>query len=86
MYRSAALVGTGVAFVSLYGAAFFLYNASTYKESAEAAECRVSELALQPKRGGPKNLPILDVLINNDNTDEKRAVKDKPRLVILGGG
>ncbi|KAK8033872.1 ef-hand 2 [Apiospora marii] len=86
MYRSAALVGTGVAFVGLLGAAFFLYDASTYKESFEAAECSVSELALRPKRGGPKNLPIADMLIDDDDTDEKRSVKDKPRLVILGGG
>ncbi|KAK8081152.1 Pyridine nucleotide-disulfide oxidoreductase- FAD/NAD(P)-binding domain protein [Apiospora hydei] len=86
MYRSAALVGTGVAFVGLCGAAFFLYDASTYKESSDAPECRVSELALSPKRGGPKNLPIADVLIDDDDTDAKRAVKDKPRLVILGGG
>ncbi|KAK8010065.1 hypothetical protein PG990_009030 [Apiospora arundinis] len=86
MYRSAALVGTGVGFIGLLGASFFLYDATTYKESADNGECSVSELALRPRRGGPKNLPIAEALVDDDDTEAKRSVKDKPRLVILGGG
>ncbi|KAH6660891.1 hypothetical protein BKA67DRAFT_549504 [Truncatella angustata] len=86
MYRSAAVLGTGIGFVAFLFGAFFLYDATTYKESAAFGECRVSEYALSPRRGGPKNLPIIDALIDDDDTDEKRAQKQKPRLVILGGG
>jgi len=43
--------------------AFFIYDASTYKEQAEGYDIGVSELALNPKRGGPKNLPIAEALV-----------------------
>ncbi len=52
----------------------------------DQTEIDVSQLALSPKRGGPKNLPILEVCIDDDDTEEKRRQKDKPKLVILGGG
>ncbi|KAF3024089.1 hypothetical protein G7054_g13481 [Neopestalotiopsis clavispora] len=86
MYRSAAVVGTGVGFVGFLFAAFFLYDATTYKESSDFGECRISEYALNPRTGGPKNLPIVDALLDDDDTEEKAAQKTKPRLVILGGG
>lgn len=86
LYRSAAVIGTGVGFVGFLTAAFFVYDATTYKETSDNEEARVSEYALSPRRGGPKNLPIAEALIDDDDTEPKRAVKDKPRLVILGGG
>lgn len=86
LYRSAAVFGTGIGFVGFLAAAFFVYDASTYKETSDNEEARVSEYALSPRRGGPKNLPIAEALIDDDDTEPKRAVKDKPRLVILGGG
>lgn len=66
--------------------AFFLYDASTYKESAEHSDIDVSQIALNPRRGGPKNLPIAEVFIDDDDCDEMKKQKDKPKLVILGGG
>lgn len=85
-YRSMAWVGSGIVFVGLVFGAFFVYDASTYNEHAVAAECDVSQLALSPRRGGPKNLPIADVLIDDEDTEEHKKRKDKPKLVILGGG
>lgn len=85
-YRSMAWVGSGIVFVGLVFGAFFIYDASTYNEHAVAAECDVSQLALSPRRGGPKNLPIADVLIDDEDTEEHKKRKDKPKLVILGGG
>lgn len=85
-YRSMAWVGSGIVFVGLVFGAFFVYDASTYNEHAVAAECDVSQLALSPRRGGPKNLPIADVLIDDEDTEDHRKRKDKPKLVILGGG
>ncbi|KAJ0118945.1 hypothetical protein J7T55_013201 [Diaporthe amygdali] len=85
-YRSMAWVGSGIVFVGLVFGAFFVYDASTYNEHAVAAECDVSHLALNPRRGGPKNLPIADVLIDDEDTEDHKKRKDKPKLVILGGG
>ncbi|KAI3401398.1 hypothetical protein diail_11482 [Diaporthe ilicicola] len=81
-----AWVGSGIVFVGLAFGAFFVYDASTYNEHAVAAECDVSQFALNPRKGGPKNLPIADVLIDDEDTEEHRKRKDKPKLVILGGG
>lgn len=85
VYRTAAWLGGSIAFVGLGVVAFFLYDASTYKEHATQCDIDVSQLALNPRRGGPKNLPICEVLIDDDDP-EKRHQKDKPKLVILGGG
>ena len=69
---------------SLVGA-FFLYDASTYRENPEAFDIPVSEYALSPRRGGPKNLPIAEYYVSDDEP-EYRECKHKPKLVILGTG
>ncbi|KAL1869931.1 hypothetical protein Daus18300_005392 [Diaporthe australafricana] len=81
-----AWVGSGIVVVGLAFGAFFVYDASTYNEHAVAAECDVSQFALNPRKGGPKNLPIADVLIDDEDTEDHKKRKDKPKLVILGGG
>lgn len=65
---------------------FFVYDATTYREHPSAVDIPVSELALNPRRGGPKNLPIAEALIGDQDNDEMVEQKDKPRLVILGTG
>jgi NADH:ubiquinone reductase (H+-translocating) len=66
--------------------AFFLYDASTYKEGPFEEELSVSSLALNPRRGGPKNLPIAEYFIDDDDSAAKKAIKHKPKLVVLGTG
>jgi NADH dehydrogenase len=66
--------------------AFFIYDATTYKEDPGSEDIPVSELALNPRRGGPKNLPIADYFVDDDDSEESRANKHKPKLVILGTG
>ena len=66
--------------------AFFIYDASTYREDLTYTDIPVSEYALEPKRGGPKNLPIADVLVDDDDCPENSRTKNKPKLVILGSG
>jgi NADH dehydrogenase len=66
--------------------AFFIYDASTYSEGRTSEDIPVSELALNPRIGGPKNLPIADVLVSDYDSDKMLEQKDKPRLVILGTG
>ncbi|KAK4185923.1 hypothetical protein QBC35DRAFT_502613 [Podospora australis] len=86
-YRFAAWFGSSVLFVSLGVVGFFIYDASTYAEHASnKTDIAISQLALNPRRGGPKNLPILEVQIDDDDDEERTRNKDKPRLVILGGG
>jgi NADH dehydrogenase len=43
-------------------------------------------LALNPSRGGSKNLKVAQFLVGDEETDEIKALEDKPKLVILGGG
>lgn len=85
-YRSAAILGTGVGFVAMLFVAFFAYDATTYKESVTFGDCHVSQAALEPPRGGPKNLPIAEALLDDDESDEAKEGKRRPRLVILGSG
>lgn len=76
-------------FVVMSGAAvvaFFIYDATTYREHSSAEDIPVSELALNPRRGGPKNLPVADVLVGDYDSEAMTEQKDKPRLVILGTG
>lgn len=66
--------------------AFFLYDASTYREDLSYTDIPVSEDALEPRRGGPKNLPIAEVLVDDDDCPENSRQRHKPKLVILGSG
>ncbi|TXT08859.1 hypothetical protein VHUM_02987 [Vanrija humicola] len=43
-------------------------------------------LSLHPRRGGPKNLPIIEANLDDEEDEIKKAIGDKPRLVIIGGG
>jgi NADH dehydrogenase len=65
---------------------FFLYDASTYNEDVTHSDVPVPERALNPRRGGPKNLPIVDCLLDDSDSLERERQRDKPRLVILGSG
>ncbi|RFU73992.1 nadh dehydrogenase [Trichoderma arundinaceum] len=86
LYRAAAWVGISIVVLGGGVFAFFLYDASTYKEHGTQSDIDVSQLALQPRRGGPKNLPIAEVFIDDDEAGARQQSKVKPRLVILGGG
>ena len=66
--------------------AFFIYDATTYREDLSYTDIPVSEMALNPRRGGPKNLPIAEILVDDDDCDAMIRQKHKPKLVILGSG
>ncbi len=66
--------------------AFFVYDARTYREDLTYSDISVSELAFNPRRGGPKNLPIAEHLVDDEDSPEMSTQKNKPRLVILGTG
>lgn len=66
--------------------AFFVYDATTYREDLTYADVPVSQNALEPRRGGPKNLPIAETLVDDDDCEGMARQKYKPKLVILGSG
>lgn len=84
--RLATWLGTSVIVISLGVLGFFIYDASTYKEDPTQFDIDISKLALHPRRGGPKNLPIIEVFLDDDDCEEKKLLKEKPNLVVLGGG
>ncbi|KAK4232418.1 putative mitochondrial external NADH-ubiquinone oxidoreductase 2 precursor [Podospora fimiseda] len=85
--RSLAWLGSSVLFVSLGVIGFFIYDATTYVDHISASgDLRIPHLALNPRRGGPKNLPILEEYLDDEDDEVRKQQKDKPRLVILGGG
>ncbi|KIY03822.1 uncharacterized protein Z520_00513 [Fonsecaea multimorphosa CBS 102226] len=86
-YRIFAYTGVFIVFSGALVLAFFLYDASTYREEPDpTGDIAVSEAALSPRRGGPKNLPIAEVLVDDEDCDHMREQKDKPKLVVLGTG
>ncbi|KAK7417084.1 hypothetical protein QQX98_004845 [Neonectria punicea] len=85
-YRAAAWVGTSMTVFGIGVFAFFAFDASTYKQHLAQGDIDVSKIALQPRLGGAKNLPVAEVYIDDDDCEEKRRLKQKPHLVILGGG
>jgi hypothetical protein len=79
-----------LAFSSVFGitvlvGAILLHDAFTYSER-HTDRVPTNPLALQPRRGGKKNLPILEANLDSEEDDVRRAMQDKPRLVIVGGG
>ncbi|KAM5445651.1 hypothetical protein MaudCBS49596_007297 [Microsporum audouinii] len=85
-YRVLAFSGGVMLFGAGLVGAFFVYDASTYRTDADNVDIPVSQIALNPRRGGPKNLPIAEVLVDDHDCDIKVEQKDKPKLVILGTG
>lgn len=69
--------------VSLLG--FFIYDSTTYPENTWEDVFSPDEI-LNPKRGGPENLPIMETNLDKLGTPDLLETKRKPRLVILGSG
>ncbi|KAJ7744948.1 hypothetical protein DFH07DRAFT_19376 [Mycena maculata] len=67
------------------GAGFFIHDAFTYNDK-HVERVPVSPLALHPELGGPKNLPVVRVLVDDEEDEEQKKLASKPRLIILGGG
>jgi NADH dehydrogenase len=74
------VVGVGVITTGI-----LLHDVFTYTDK-HVERVPVSPLALHPERGGPKNLPIARVYMDDDVDEENRKLATRPRLVIIGGG
>ncbi|TGZ84112.1 FAD/NAD(P)-binding domain-containing protein [Ascodesmis nigricans] len=86
LYRTFAIFGFATLTVGGLVVALFVYDATTYKDEAEKYDIGVSEIALNPRTGGPKNLPIAEVLVDAEDLGNLKQAAGKPRLVILGTG
>ena len=86
LYRTAAWTGIFFVVSGVLIAGFFAYDATTYTHPNSKLELAVSEAALSPIRGGPKNLPIAEILVDDEDSPDKEKQKSKPKLVILGTG
>ncbi|KAI9756062.1 MAG: hypothetical protein M4579_004032 [Chaenotheca gracillima] len=85
-YRTLAFTGFFVLTIGGLVVLFFIYDASTYKEDPSFSDVPVSEAALSPRRGGPKNLPIAECHLDDDDSAAMSNQKEKPKLVVLGSG
>jgi hypothetical protein len=63
----------------------FIHDVFTYSDR-HIDRVPVSPLALHPECGGPNNLPVASVLVGDEDNSSLVPIKDKPRLVIVGGG
>ncbi|KAG6844138.1 hypothetical protein H0H87_009525 [Tephrocybe sp. NHM501043] len=79
------LVLSSVFGVFVIGAGILIHDAFTYTEK-HVDRVPVSPLALHPERGGPKNLPIVRVQVDDEQDEENVSLAEKPKLVIVGGG
>ncbi|KAK9466943.1 hypothetical protein V1512DRAFT_207541 [Lipomyces arxii] len=86
IYMSFAIVGAGATTVFVLIGAFFIYDATTYKELDDATDLDIADLALNPNLGGPKNLPILQRHLDDEDSDLHKVSMTKPHLVVLGSG
>ncbi|KAI7859676.1 pyridine nucleotide-disulfide oxidoreductase-domain-containing protein [Circinella umbellata] len=72
-------------FITISGAVYFLRRDIEYTDIARGAHETVPTLALHPKAGGAKDLPIVTHQLDDDNPKALEKL-NKPRIVILGGG
>lgn len=67
------------------GAGIFVHDAFTYTDK-HIDRVPVNPLALNPEKGGPNNLPVVKVMVDDSDDEENKKLSEKPRLVIVGGG
>jgi hypothetical protein len=79
------LLASSVLGIVIVTGAILVHDATTYSER-HVDRVPANALALHPRLGGKKNLPILEVNLDDSEDEEKRKMEDKPRMVIIGGG
>ncbi|KAG2020046.1 mitochondrial NADH dehydrogenase [Coprinopsis cinerea AmutBmut pab1-1] len=71
--------------VATLGVGILVHDAFTYNDR-HVDRVPVSPLALNPVKGGPKNLPIVSVQFGDEENEDMQKLLDRPKLVIVGGG
>ena len=83
-YGGLFCLSSAIGLVAL-GVGILVHDAFTYNEK-HLDRVPVNPLALHPERGGPKNLPIARVLVDDEEDDDAKLLSAKPKLVIVGAG
>lgn len=86
MKFTVSVVGFGTVTIGVLLISFFIYDATTYTPEELPEHLKVGSLALNPKCGGPENLPILREQLDGYDCEEKEQLQYRPKLVILGSG
>lgn len=71
--------------VGLIVGVILVHDAFTYSER-HVERVPADPLSLHPRRGGKKNLPIIEVNLDGAEDEAKKGMQKKPRLVVIGGG
>ncbi|KAL1405793.1 hypothetical protein Q8F55_007469 [Vanrija albida] len=79
------LVGSVIFGAVLIVACILIHDMFTYSDR-HVDRVPSNPLSLHPRRGGPKNLPIIEVNLDDEEDETKVAIGKKPRLVVIGGG
>lgn len=82
---TAYTVGSIVFGLTATTAIILAHDALTYRE-AHVDKVPLHPLALEPKKGGPKNLAILSSYPEDEQDEISKKLAGKERLVIVGGG
>ncbi|KAK0560503.1 hypothetical protein OC861_006251 [Tilletia horrida] len=78
-------IGSAIFGVSIITVGLLGYDAMTYRE-AHIDGVPTKPLALAPRPGGPKNLPIVSDQVDDLEDEVHQKLCDKEKLVIVGGG
>ena len=81
---SARLVISSALGLGILLGAILFHDAFTYSDR-HIERVPMNTLVIQPKVGGKKELPILEVNLDAEDP-KKKGMQGKPRLVIIGGG
>ncbi|KAH3671196.1 hypothetical protein WICMUC_004713 [Wickerhamomyces mucosus] len=79
-------IGLGTSTLGVLLIGFFIYDATTYEPEPLPESLIINELALNPAKGGPENLPILKHNLDDYDSEAKENLKYRPKLVVLGSG
>lgn len=77
--------GSMVFGVAALTSVILIHDAFTYREY-HVGKVPTNPLALHPEPGGPKNLPIVQSFVDDEEAEDRKELAKKERLVIVGGG
>jgi len=62
-----------------------LYDSFTYRDM-HIGNVPAAPLALHPRPGGPKSLPVISDYVEGEESEAAKTLGQKERLVVVGGG
>ncbi|CCH42542.1 NADH dehydrogenase [Wickerhamomyces ciferrii] len=79
-------IGLGTSTIAVLILGFFVYDATTYHPEELPDNIKINQLALNPEKGGPENLPVLKYNLDDYDSPDKEHLRFRPKLVVLGSG